>query len=227
MTKLKNLFMNFCKSAVIAICYMIMLSHHVSSGAEYEYVKNKYGKKLGVTYKTEKVEISGELAIDKKTGKMLFISCDKTKVLDNELHMRRNGRNCSIEFSTWPSNLLKHISVTQGRPVILSGRPSKTCGVCAETPFSYVDVPDEVEIDPSILKNPDDYPPDIREIFDNSSDKGSQQLPKTPLEIFKNSGDKGGLQKSLPTPMETPLENNEQFLKNNPALQRTGGAHRQ
>jgi len=170
MERIINFFTKIGKVSVVLIYCMIMLLHNVAYCEEdkYEYVKNEYGKKLGMVYILgENKNISGELAIDKKTRKMLFISCDKTKVLDNEFYMRRDTRNCPYGFSYWPSDLLNYVSSAQGSTVILSG-PSTSCGVCTEVPFSYFPIPNGVKIDPKILDNPlKDYPSKIKELLRN------------------------------------------------------------
>lgn len=144
---------------------LLSLSIHVTFAGDYEYVKDKFGNKLGIDYAIGDLTLSGELAIDRNNRRLLFISCDKKTVLDNETYMRRRTRDCLLNFSTWPSKLLAHISPSKGRIVVLSG-PPRTCGICDEIPFLDFAIPEGVTIDPKVLTPPADYPREVRVEFE-------------------------------------------------------------
>ena len=145
------LFSKALKYMLLVVLFFHLSPHNAFTAEEYEYIRNEDGDKLGMIYLLEGREISGELAISKLNKRLLFISCDKSRVLDNELYMRRNSIVCSEDFSAWPENLIDYYAESKGRPVILGGPPT-SCGVCTEKPFQDFTISNEVTIDPEVIK---------------------------------------------------------------------------
>jgi len=151
-----------CSSFFIhAYLLLILFSRFAYSDVSYDYIKDKDGNNLDLIYKTGESEISGELAIERLSNKLLFISCELSSILDNEYHMRRDSRNCSKDFTVWPELLLTHVSASIGKAVTLGGVPS-TCGVCTDIPYADFELPDSAKIEQGIHIIPIVISPEMR-----------------------------------------------------------------
>lgn len=152
------------KNSLTSAAVSIMVFFGLSSGsafaknADYIFITNSEGLRLGMTYKYHRADYEGELAIHLETGYFLFIRCKGGEKKQGSEFMRRRDRNCSSQIAPWPSNIVefaqaRHIKVN------LDAAP-RNCGICLESPFLAFDLPDGVKviIPPGPLSPPPDPP---------------------------------------------------------------------
>ena len=141
----------FFNISTFLICILLICSVKVAIAEDYEYVKNNSGQKICLIYEKNGEQKHGELAIHSTNRNLLFISCDKKEIYADEKYFRRYSRNCNNVFSEWPENLVEHITLALGEPIVLTGPPS-SCGACMPVPYQDFTLPQQVTIEPEILE---------------------------------------------------------------------------
>jgi len=139
------------KSGIIIFLTAIFIINSVFSYTQqsYIFVLGELGNRLGLIYKYDDIEISGELALDLKNNTLMFVSCESNYYLYDISNMRRRDRNCSNELGVWPDDLFSSIKPTLGNKIVLSG-PPQTCGICTDIPFEDFILPENVIINSTI-----------------------------------------------------------------------------
>ena len=131
----------------IAALFVMSSDPAFSRNADYEYVKNFEGRRIGMVYEHRSEGLIGELAIHLETGYFLFVRCKTGEKRWGQQHMRRHDRNCEGHFAPWPANIMTHIAQVEHLRVGLDG-PPETCGICIEHEFRMFELPDGVEVIP-------------------------------------------------------------------------------
>ena len=155
----------------VALATLLIGAPLRSASAEHQYtfVNDQFGRTLGLIWQKDGAQKSGELAIHKQRRTLLFISCDRRNIRDNEAYMRRTERNCAGLFAIWPTNLIYYVTVALSQRVVLTGPPD-SCGTCMPRPYVEFDLPANVIIDsgqlqriereqPNVIRRPPRMPP--------------------------------------------------------------------
>lgn len=131
---------------------------------EYEIIEDKYGKPLAAIWKKDLKEVSGELAILKRSRHLVVISCQNNKILKDEKYIFRADRNCNNDFTSWflIKNLPDFIVAATGQYVVLTGPPT-SCGACMPKPFDDFELHRRIGIDHTV--HPEKFDPRIIEEF--------------------------------------------------------------